>query len=760
MVVTLVTLAVQPASVIGVVRDSTGMAPIAFAEVAVSTVGGEARVAKGVSDRFGAFVVPGVPEGPVLIAASAFGYAPWARYYDELPAGPVEILLAPSPISLDSLGVVVSGRKRDPMAISRDAFVVDPVMIRTMPAVLESDVLRVMAMSPSASAVSDFVAVPYVRGGTAEGTPILLDGVRLFNPFHLGGFFSAVNVGAVDHATLLPSSGPGAQHVGSLSGAIEIATRDGARDQHRVAGAVGLASSRLSVEGPLGGNGSFLIDGRRTYIDLLTRGLKWVGAIQSHFPYSFSDLHGKVTGDFGSFKRLSMTAYLSSEGFSPADSTGTSRSELDWGNTAVVVHYRDRLKNGAFLDVKVGRSRFGNDLLGVRGLDRPVVDTLTSGGGRMTEDRADIVATWHLTRGTVSAGGQAIRFAGDHNYTHSDFERLLIPLTLRSRQWRIGAFMSVDGSLGGPWEARAGMRVDRFPGVGNALSPSTELSYTGRWWEARISVARSNQMLVSLRNEESMGASVLAYDLMVPVERGPLPRNTEFSVGWEGSRGPWRLRLDAYARRMNNLLLPALPADLWDEPVLGDPALRMLGSGTARGVEASYSWIRGPLFTMGSYRWSRVTRTVGADTYTPRFHRDHELELGAAVESGRSMWSARFSLRSGQPATPILATVPVGIHEPPGNETTGWKVLFGEYNAGRLPPYRRLDLGWRRRSRESRVGERFITPFVSVINLFIVPNVLAAELRPDDSYDSGVKVERLYTPQMPILVFFGVEFGF
>ena len=301
--------------------------------------------------------------------------------------------------------------------------------------------------------------------------------------------------------------------------------------------------------------------------------------------------------------------------------------------------------------------------------------------------------------------------------------------------------------------------MDRFPGVGHALSPFVELSYTGRWWEARTSVARSHQALASLRNEESIGASLLAYDLMAPVERGPLPRNTEFSAGWEGSRGAWRLRLDAYARKMDNLRLPALPANLFDEPLLGDPAVRMLGSGTARGVEASWSWSRGPLSTVGSYRWSQATRTVGAATYTPRFHRDHELELGAALESGRSMWSARFSLRSGQPTTPILAAVPVGIHEPPGSDETRWLVLWGKHNAGRLSHYRRLDLGWRRRPPGSRAGLRLVTPFVSVINLFILPNVLAAEVRPDES-GRGVRVERLYTPQMPFLVFFGVEFRF
>ena len=761
MILTLLTIAAQQATLTGVVRDSTGLEPVAFAEVTVSSTRAIDRAAAGVTDRFGAFVIPTAPTGPVRIEANAFGYEPWARDYDELPGDPVEILLAPAPIVLDSLGVRATGRRGDPISVSRDAFVVDAAMIRALPTVLETDVLRVIAMSPSASAPSDFVSVPYVRGGTSEGTPVMLDGVRLFNPFHLGGFFSAVNAEAVDHATLLPSSGAGAQHVGSLSGAIEIATRDGARDRHRVAGAVGLVSSRLSVEGPIGGGTSYLVDGRRTYVDLLTRGLKRVGAIREHFPYSFSDLHAKITHDFGGFRRLSVTGYVNSEGISYDDSTATDRILFDWGNAALAAHYRDHLGSGAFLDVTVGHSRFGNDLLGLSGLDRPVVDTVIAGGGHMTEDRADVRATWILSRGTLTAGGQAIRFEGDHDYPHSDIPEVLVPLTLRARQWRIGAFANVDAPLGGAWRTRGGVRVDRFAGVATTLSPFAELSHAGSWWEARISAAQSHQTLASLRNEESIGASLLAYDLMAPVEHGPVPRNSEISAGWEGSWGSWRLRLDAYARKMDHLRLPVLAEDPLYEPTLGDPSLRMPGSGTAKGVEASWSWARGSLSTLGSYRWSRATRTVGAFTYTPRFHRDHEIELGAALESGRSMWSARFSLRSGQPTTPILAAVPAGLHDSGVNRGRGiGVVLLGDYNAGRLPHYLRLDLGWRRRSTASRAEGRFVTPFISVTNLFSAPNVLAGEVRFDRDYGRGVTVQREYLPQMPMLAFFGVEFRF
>ena len=777
MVLTLLALAAQQTSLTGVVRDTATLEPVAFAEVRVSSSGADPRVAAGFTDRFGAFAIPGAPGGPARIETNAFGYAPWVREYDELPADPIRILLTPAPVVLDSLGVEVVSRTGDPIAISRDAYVVDPTMIRAVPAVLETDVLRAIAISPSASAPSDFVSVPFVRGGTSDGTPVMLDGVRLFNPFHLGGFLSAVNAEAVDHATLLPSSGAGAQHIGSLSGAIEIATRDGSRDRHRASGAVGLASSRLTVEGPLGDGASYLIDGRRTYIDLLIKGLNWVGAIDGEFPYAFSDLHAKVTRDFGNFRRLSLTGYVNTEGVSYEDRnvTGreervTHRGEFTWGNTAVSAHYRDRLADGTFLDATIGHSRFGNTLLAIEDPDQPGVDTVVSGGGHMAEDRIDVRATRHLPLGTLAVGVQTILFQGKHDYVDSDVEDILPPVVLRDRQWRVGVFANLDAPLGQSWRTRAGVRLDRFSGVATTFSPFAELGYAGPWWEARVSVARSYQTLASLRNEESIGASFLAYDLMVPVESGPVPRNTETTMGWEGSWGAWRVRLDAYVRRMDNLRLRELPEEPLEAIVLGDPASGIVSRGTATGVEVSWSWASGALSTVGGYRWGRNTRTVKEVTYVPRFHRDHEFELGAALESGRSMWSARFSLRSGHPTTPVLAAVPVGTHgsvggdDERGREYSEWVVLWGEYNAGRLPRYLRLDLGWRRRRREAAVAGdgRFVTPFVSVANLFSAPNVLFGEVEIDDFNDPerGVKIVRHHLPQMPMLVFFGVEFRF
>ena len=764
--------AMQQATLTGVVRDSVDLEPVAFARVTVSAAAGEAAGGEGVSDRYGAFVVPGVAGGEaVRVEVAAFGYAPWTRTYESLPTDPIRVLLAPAPIGLEGVEVSVAGRAGDPISLSRDAFVIDSVLLRTMPAILETDVLRATAVSPSASAPSDYTSVPFIRGGTSEGTPVLLDGVRLFNAFHLGGFLSAINAEVVERATILAGSGGDGMAIGSLSGAIDIATRDGSREEMRMAGSLGLASSRLSVEGPIGNSVSYLLDGRRTYIDGFTLALKKMGVTSDHLPYFFQDLHAKVTADLGGIRRLSVSGYRNSESLQLYDSEELNTLGLSWGNSALSVHYRDKLGDNGIFDANLGHSRFTSDLFALGGGSAvysndvrveytPPTDTLLFGDGIMSETRADLRVTWRTGRATITSGAQATGFLGDHDYDHTDeFDSdegfFFSPVDLRESSWRLAAYSSVEVPLQRGFSTRAGLRVDHFRRLATTLAPFAELSYSGSWWDARVSASRSHQALASVRDEEALGASFLAYDLLVPVSRSPVPRNTEFTIGWEGSRAGVRVRVDAYARTMDNLRLPALGARPATGAALGDPSLWVVSSGSAKGVETSWSWISDVGFSLlGSYRWARVSRTVGSRTYKPRFHRNHEFELGTSWAHGASSWSARISLRSGQPTTPVLAVVPVEIH---GTGRTELVPLGGEYNSGTLPRYARIDVGWRRESRVSWFGGGSIVPYVSVANLFSMPNVVGGFV--ERRYSTG-DIRRVYVPQLPMIPFFGVEFRF
>ena len=244
------------------------------------------------------------------------GYAPWERTFDILPEDAVNVVLAALPAELEGLEVTgAATRSGGPLSSLPDRYVVDAEMVRTVPTVVVADVVRVTELSPAASSTSDMASVPYIRGVAAYGTPLLLDGIRLFNPLNFLGFFSSLPPSAIASVEVLPGSAGEGIGTGSLSGAMRVSTRDGSRDRRRVVAAIGAASAGVTVEGPMGEGKSYLVAGRRSYIDAFARGMEMLGLRDRGIPYFFQDLLVKVATDRGDMERLSVTGYLSTESY-------------------------------------------------------------------------------------------------------------------------------------------------------------------------------------------------------------------------------------------------------------------------------------------------------------------------------------------------------------------------------------------------------------------------------------------------------------
>ena len=213
---------------------------------------------------------------------------------------------------------------------------------------------------------------------------------------------------AFARVTVTPAGGEAvADHlaIGSLSGAIDIATRDGSRDRLRTAGSVGLVSSRFSVEGPIGGSASYLVGARHTHpgvlLQLAALGLEKTGDFEDDIrynvpndvrDYSFGDLYAKVTSDPGGVRRFSVSGYLNSERM---DDFG---DKLKLGSAAFSAHYRDRLGAGGIVDATLGHSRFAGNLLSD--------DTTVFGDGSTSETTA---GGWPPIRASRSGCGAGFR---------------------------------------------------------------------------------------------------------------------------------------------------------------------------------------------------------------------------------------------------------------------------------------------------------------------------------------------------------------
>ena len=699
----------QQAVVTGVVRDSTSLEPLAHARVTVASLTSGGEELESTSDRHGAFVVPVVQSdaGGVRVRVEMAGYSPWERAFDTVSKNSVLVLLSALPPELE--GIVVRGdgaRPGDPLAGSRDSYTVDPVLAASVPAVGEVDILRTAELAPLASSPSDFSAMPYIRGAPNFATPVLLDGARLFNPFHLSGVISVVIAEAVDRTEIVPGVAGGGLEAGSLSGAMRVTTRDGARDRRRTAASVGVASASVAAEGPASDGISYLVAGRRTYLDRVIRGLELAGLVDWGFPLSFSDLHGKLTADLGGLERLSVTAYLGSEalafeegrdfvcvGWEDDSGDGVETDPgwvgevFDWGNGAVSARYRRKLGAAGIVDATLAHSwsrhSHSNNSCGR--------DPILSGGG-MRQTLAEARATWQSRRATTVAGVQTTYFGADLEAEDSA-DIWYRPMSLDVSLGGIAAYATVEAPLGVGFAARGGVRADHFVGLASTAGGYGELSFGVGSWSVRANASRAHQALGSLRNEEADNAVVVSFDVLAPVAGPPIPSATDLSAGLSGSLAGLRVRVDGYLRRLSDLRLTAIPER--DGRAVEAPEQLMDGSGEMRGVETSLSWARGRRFSLiGSYRWGKAMYTAGSQSYIPRFHRDHEGELAPSLRHGAQTWFARVTVRSG-----------AHLGNFAGNE--GQELV--------TPVYHRLDVGWSRR------GESF-TVRASIYNLLNAEN--------------------------------------
>ena len=75
-----------------------------------------------------------------------------------------------------------------------------PRMLKSQPALAEPDLFRTIQSLPGVLTTSEFSTGLVIRGGNTDQNLILLDGITVYNPSHLGGVFSNFIVDAVKEA--------------------------------------------------------------------------------------------------------------------------------------------------------------------------------------------------------------------------------------------------------------------------------------------------------------------------------------------------------------------------------------------------------------------------------------------------------------------------------------------------------------------------------------------------------------------------------
>jgi hypothetical protein len=756
-------------SISGRIWDDAG-SPIGWALVQISLPGEKAVLRGTETNDLGQFRLVSVAPGSYALRVVRLGFHPLFRQVEVDPGERVSLDLTMETAPLEMEGVSVEAvRSRGRVRFEEEAGVTIRELtrdqIKAVPGVVESDPLRAVDVLPGVVTTSDFSSAFNVRGGSADQNLILLDGLPLFNPTHLGGFFSVFNGDMIDRAEFRSGGFP-VRFGGRVSSVLDVRSEPGNGTFHADAG-VSLLATRLALGGGLPAavrrgfglkNAKWRFSGRRSHLDQVLKPVV-------EFPYHLTDLQGVFEGWTTGGDRIAITAYLGRDHLDLGRLDVQEfpfRIDWDWGNDLLGGSYTHPTGDGGRVALKGGFSRFSAGL-GFVDFDDSDIQSLIQ--------QWNVEGDWEVRPSdalTITLGGgvQDLRYTNQLSLGGTEFAGGL------GDGRDLFGFMQAEWQPSQHWLLELGIRGDRWspePGLPAAvLSPrfSIKRFSMDRRWALKASAGRYAQFLQSIRDEE------LPVGLDIWVLAGtqiPHVVSDQLQLGVEGyPREGWKVSLEGFLRDFDGVSTTNLannPNDPTDD--------YLAGVGRSYGADILISKSDGPTTGWLTVSWLRATRSFpdflsGLDpapviTFPPTFHRRLDLDLVIRQRLARGLEAGiRWGLGTGLPYTMplggysylyprLLEGEGLEYREGSGSDIPMGLVL-GQRNQARYPARHRLDISLRW---EIQNGWGLITPYLNILNVYNHENVLYYfyEFDKDPAVRSGISM-------FPFLPSFGIEVSF
>ncbi|MBN2088735.1 TonB-dependent receptor, partial [candidate division KSB1 bacterium] len=290
--------------------------------------------ARGVATNLmGRFQIMKVPPGKYALDVFFIGFQTWRDSVTVYPGQEIHLQIPLEEQILDFPQITINAQRDLQLSeVNLSHNLLDTRDIRGMTSLSEPDLFRALATMPGVVAANDYNTRFSVRGGRGNENHVLIDGVTLHNPYHAFGFVSIFDVDAIKVVENYRGVFP-AQYSQRLSSVTNVVLRDGNAQRFSGMAMLSPITSKFLLEGPLlkynaqsGRKWTFMLGGRRTYLDLLK-------SFVDILPFHFWDLSTKTVFDSGKRTRLIMHGFLSQDHIEPTTSTG--QTEIHWKNRAV-----------------------------------------------------------------------------------------------------------------------------------------------------------------------------------------------------------------------------------------------------------------------------------------------------------------------------------------------------------------------------------------------------------------------------------------
>jgi hypothetical protein len=702
----------KQATLSGRVLDASNGEPVAGAVLQLKPSGDHA-----VTEANGRFRLI-APAGDYTLEISYLGYENFTANLRLRGDGERDFRLAEASVALEQITVTDTrsdGNVREVLPGVEQLSIVQ--MERQAKFLGETDVLRSLQSVSGVTSVGEGASGFNVRGGNTDENLMLMDGNLVFNPVHALGFFSLFHPDMVQGVTLYKGGVP-SKYGGRLSSVLDVRLREGNDQRVSAKGGVGIATSRLVLEGPIVKNkASFIVGARASYVDWMLKQTNNVDLRKSEA--FFYDLTAKADARLTKTTKFGFTAFNTHDDFQFADEV-----KFEYATTSANACLRQLIGEKINLTAQVNAGQYQSDLFDVNGNDQSQFTN------KIEYLRGNLAAFFQVSAAyKIEAGAEQSRYrVSPGKLTPLEFSNVIADRLPTEQGHETSVYLHQQFAFGEKIEVMAGVRYTRFQNIGpeqvylyepgapkseETISDSLSFAdgqetaaYSG--FEPRFSLRvstgenssvkagynRSYQYLAQISNT----ASATPIDIWQLSNYHVEPQRADnFSVGYHHNfnENIDQTYLTVFYRRIENLIDYKDFARLLLNPHIETELA--YGQGKAYGVEFYLKKnLQRHQFEL-NYTYSRtlrqVERTAGqapvnrGDWYPSNYDKPHSFNLNYFWQiKPKSSLSVNFTYSTGRPTTAPVSSFSSG------NVLTA--PVYSERNQFRIPDYHRLDVAY------------------------------------------------------------------
>ncbi|MFV1883122.1 MAG: TonB-dependent receptor [Balneola sp.] len=656
--------------------------------------------------------------------------------------------------------IVVTAEEERVEDVTQMSRVTIPIQqIKSMPRLLgEVDVLKALQMIPGVQSGAEGTSGLYVRGGGPDQNLILLDGVPVYNASHLFGFVSVFNADAINNVNLVKGGFP-ARYGGRLSSVVDIALKEGNTEKLKGEGSIGIISSKLTLDGPISDKTTFLVSGRRTYIDLLARPfIKAESGGDDVGGYYFYDLNTKINHRFSEKDRVYLSGYFGKDrayaesrySDSYFDGSSTRRTEneddfdLEWGNFTTALRWNRIYTPRLFGNVTLTYSRYLFDIS-----ERSYSKETYGGNTEIDESSIRYFSGINDVAGKVDyefipSPNHHIRFGSSvigHKFNpgvlafKSNVESDTTLGEQKTRSTEFFVYAEDDIQLLNNLSLNIGAHFSGFAVNGElytSLEPRLAFNYT---LPSKLAIKGSYTKMTQYIHLLTNSGIGLPTDLWVPSTENVKPQiANQYAIGLAKNLNIIEVTLEGYYKKMDNLIEYEEGAtylsieDNWQDKVVA-------GEGESYGAELffqkKYGKWNGWLGYTLSWNYRKFEDVNFGKSYPYKYDRRHDTNI-VFIYTPRKGVEYSFGWVYGTGNAISLPTNTYPGASPDNQYQNGSVNYYDGRNGFRMAAYHRLDISasW---TKPKRWGER--TWSVGVYNAYSRRNPFFVDIRTEYKYN-------------------------